>query len=70
MLAALLAGVLAAVSSETVARAAETLGGWWAVVVVVAVALGYAMTRVGLRMGIKNMARAQAAADARNKPKP
>jgi len=68
VLAALAAGILAAVSPETFAKAAATLGGWWAVVVVVAVALTYAMTRVGLRMGLKNLARAQAAAEAKKKP--
>jgi hypothetical protein len=68
VLAALAAGILAAVSPETFAKAAATLGGWWAVVVVVAVVLTYAMTRVGLRMGLKNLARAQAAAEAKKRP--
>ncbi len=69
VLAALAAGILAAVSPEAFAKVVATLGGWWAIVVVVGVALTYLMTRVGLRVGIKNVARAQAAAEARNKPK-
>ena len=65
VLAALAAGIVAAMSPATVAEAAASLGGWWAVVVVVAVALTYAMTRVGLRMGLRNLARVQAAARAK-----
>jgi hypothetical protein len=68
VLAALAAGILAAVSPETFANVASTLGGWWSIVIIVGVALTYLMTRVGLRMGIKNVARAQAAAEAKNKP--
>lgn len=62
VLAALAAGILAAVSPAALAQAATSLGGWWAVVLGVAVVLTYAMTRVGVRMGVKNLARAQAAA--------
>jgi hypothetical protein len=68
VLAALALGVLAAVSPETLAKHASALGGWWVVVVLVAAGLTYLMTRVGLRMGIKNLARAQAAAEAKKKP--
>ncbi len=67
VLAALAAGVLAAVSPATLTQAAATVGGWWALVLAVAVALTYAMTRVGLRMGLKNLARVQAAAEAKSK---
>ena len=69
VLAALAAGVLAAVSPVTLSQVAATLAGWWVVVLVVAVALTYAMTRVGLRMGLKNLARVQAAAEAEAKAK-
>ena len=69
VLAALAAGVLAAVSPVTLSQVVATLAGWWVVVLVVAVALTYAMTRVGLRMGLKNLARVQAAAAAKAKAK-
>lgn len=69
VLAALAAGVLAAVSPVTLAQAAEMLGGWRVAVLGVAVALTYAMTRVGLRMGLKNLARVQAAAEAKARAK-
>ena len=67
VLAALAAGVLAAVSPATLTQAATAVGGWWALVLALAVALTYAMTRVGLRMGLKNLARVQAAAEAKSK---
>ena len=67
VLAVLAVGILAAVSPATLAAAVASLRGWWAAVLAVAAALTYAMTRVGLRMGLKNLARVQAAAEAKAK---
>lgn len=54
-------GVLAIFSAETVSAFASALGWGWAIVVAVAAPLIYAMTRFGLGVGLKNLARAQAA---------
>jgi hypothetical protein len=58
---AVFVGVLAIWSSETVVEFASGLGWGWAIVVAVAAPLIYLMTRAGLSMGLKNLARAQAA---------
>ena len=56
-------------SPETLAEHASALGGWWVVVVARRGRRSRTlMTRVGVRLGIKNLARAQAAAEAKNKP--
>jgi hypothetical protein len=71
VLAAVALGVLAAVLPAKLAEHASALGGWWVAVVVVAAGLTYAMTRLGLRVGVRNLARAQAAAEAKKQaPKP